>query len=58
MTKDEQEFIGLTNYMFDFDKCIALIHDEKTDRMVKEESLSLEEVIRLIKEECYAPIPF
>jgi len=54
----EDEFIGLTNYMFKFSECIALIHPNKDDIMVKEESLPIEEVIRLIKEEGYMPIPF
>jgi len=58
MMTAEQEFVGLTNYMFDFDKCISLIHPNEDDIMVKEESLPIEEVIRLIKEEGYSPIPF
>jgi len=54
----EDEFIRLTNYMFKFSECIALIHPDVPTRMVKEESLPIEEVIRLIKEKGYTPIPF
>jgi len=54
----KDEFIGLTNYMFKFSECIALMHPDVPTIMVKEENLPIEEVIRLIKEEGYLPIPF
>lgn len=54
----EQEFIKLTNYLFDWEECVGLIDSEGNWILKEDIDGCLEEAIRMINEEDYTPVPF
>ena len=55
MDELEAEFLGLTNYLFEWKDCKTLISNEET---ISAKEVTLQEAIDLIKEGGYTPCPF